>query len=251
MRVIIPGLPAGSAALKHLPFVSNFSSEADHCAEQNLSRHNDSERLKAIMLKILNFKKKGKESKFILLEQQGPASSLPLTPHLQLLKKPGKQADRVLGSTEVRMRRKLLFFPSNCRKSKFLRKSEVLAQQHQWQALLKRRKGCGHREAGLSPVEATARQHSAQTHCPQLSWGLLSGKLTRTYMYGRSYGNEILGVWYRNRNRIPWPTVWLSFFCLSVKLNYDLGVHCFSFRTTGTNKSNSGFFQSQRPRSKL
>lgn len=95
MRVIILGLQTGSAALKHFQFVSNFSFEANHCAEQNLSRHNDSERLRAIMLKILNFQKKGKESKFILLEQQGPASSLPLTSHLHLLNKPGKQADRV------------------------------------------------------------------------------------------------------------------------------------------------------------
>lgn len=69
----------GSAALKQLQFVSNFSFEANHYAEQNLSRHNDSQRLIAIMLKILNFKKKGKESKCILLEQQGPASRLPLT----------------------------------------------------------------------------------------------------------------------------------------------------------------------------
>lgn len=95
MRVIIPGLQTGSAALKHLQFVSNFSFEANHCAEQNLSRHNDSERLVAIMLKILNFKKKGKESKFLLLEQQGPASSLPLTSHLHLLNKPGKEVDSV------------------------------------------------------------------------------------------------------------------------------------------------------------
>jgi hypothetical protein len=50
------------------------------------------------MLKILNFKKKGKESKFILSEQQGPASSLPLTSHLQLLKEPGKRLTECSGA---------------------------------------------------------------------------------------------------------------------------------------------------------
>lgn len=96
MTVIILGLQTGSAALKHLQFVSNFSFQANHCAEQNLSTHIYFERLTAIMLKILNFKKKGKESKFILLDQQGPASSLPLTFHLHLLKNSGKQVDEVL-----------------------------------------------------------------------------------------------------------------------------------------------------------
>lgn len=38
MTVIIPGLQTSSAALKHLQFVFNFSSQANHCAEQNLSR---------------------------------------------------------------------------------------------------------------------------------------------------------------------------------------------------------------------
>lgn len=96
MTVIIPGLQMGSAARKHLQFVSNFSFQANYCAEQNLSRHIYSERLAAIMPEILNFTKKGKESKFILLEQQGPASSLPLTSCLHLLKNSGKQVDRVL-----------------------------------------------------------------------------------------------------------------------------------------------------------
>lgn len=95
MTVIIPGPQTGSAALRHLQFVSNFSSQANHCAEQNLSQHIHSERLRAIMIKILNFQKKGKESKFILWEQQGPASSLPLTSFLCLLKSSGKQANSV------------------------------------------------------------------------------------------------------------------------------------------------------------
>lgn len=112
MTVIIPGLQTGSAALKHLQFVSNFSSQANHCAEQNLSWHIHSERLTAIMIKILNFKKKEKESKFILSEQQGPASSLPLTSLLRLLKNSGKQADGVLEMVlRVRtLKRKLPFF---------------------------------------------------------------------------------------------------------------------------------------------
>lgn len=58
--------------------------------------HIRSERLTAIMVKILNFKKKGKESKLILSEQRGPASSLPLTSLLHLLKNSSKQADSVL-----------------------------------------------------------------------------------------------------------------------------------------------------------
>lgn len=96
MTVIIPGLQSGAAALKHLQFVPNFSSSANHCAEQNLSctfTLKDSERL---WLRFLTLRKKGKESKFILSEQQGPASSLPLTSFLHLLKNSGKQADSVL-----------------------------------------------------------------------------------------------------------------------------------------------------------
>lgn len=109
MTVITPGLQTGSAALTHLPFVSNFSSQANHCAEQNLYR---TFTLKdwAIMIKILNFKKKGKESKFILSEQQGPASSLPLTSFLHLLKNSGKQADCLRNGTESQnIKRKLPF----------------------------------------------------------------------------------------------------------------------------------------------
>lgn len=93
MTVIIPGLQTGSAALKHLQFVSNFSSQANHCAEQNLSQHIHSQRLTAIIIRILNFKKKGKESKFILSEQRGPPSNLPLTSLLHFLKNFGKQAE--------------------------------------------------------------------------------------------------------------------------------------------------------------
>lgn len=227
MRVIIPGPQTGSAALKHLQFVSNFSPEANHCEEQNLSRHKDSESLIAIMLKILNFKKKGKESKFILLEQQGPASSPPLTSHLQLLKKPCKQVDRVLRSTEERMRRKLPFFPSNCRKSKFLRKSEVLAQQHHWQELLEKQLGLWASEVRLSPVATTA-ESTALRHTAPIKPGSVSGKLTRTHICGRSYLNE---------RPLPGSLVTVSvgtgplgpqlrcFLCLSVKLNYDHGMN--------------------------
>lgn len=254
MRVIIPGPQTGSAALKHLQFVSNFSPEANHCAEQNLCRHKDSESLIAIMLKILNFKKKGKESKFILLEQQGPAASPPLTSHLQLLKKPCKQVDRVLRSTEERMRRKLPFFLSNCRKSKFLRKSEVLAQQHHWRALLKSSQGRGHQRSGFHLQQPQQRALCSDT-LPPIKPGLLSGKLTRTHICGRSY---------LNGRPLPGSLVTVNvgtgslgpqlhcLLCLSVKLNYDLGIHCFSFRTTGTNNSKSGFFfQSQGTKVKV
>lgn len=58
MTVIIPGLQTGSAALKHLQFVSNFGSRANHCVEQNLSRHIHSERLRAIMIRFLTLRKK-------------------------------------------------------------------------------------------------------------------------------------------------------------------------------------------------
>lgn len=163
-------LQTGPAALKHVQFVSNFSFQADHCAEQNLSRHNDSERLIAIMLKILNFKKNGKESKFILLEQQGPASSLPLTSHLHLLKKPGKQVDRVLESYwDYECEKKIAFlFLSNCRKSKFLRKSEVLAHNitggHYW------RKGCEHQEYRL-PLQKPRPESTVVRHTPPINPG--------------------------------------------------------------------------------
>lgn len=95
VTVIMPGLQTHSAALKHLQSVSNFSPQANCCAEQNLSWHIHSEKLTAIMIRILHFKKKGKESKFILSEQQGPVSSLPLTSLLHLSKNCGKQAGRI------------------------------------------------------------------------------------------------------------------------------------------------------------
>lgn len=88
MTVIIPGLQTGSAALKHLQFVSNFSSQANYCAEQNLSWHIHSERLTAIMIRILNFKKKRKGIKIYSLRAAGssfkPATNIPLTPFKEL-----------------------------------------------------------------------------------------------------------------------------------------------------------------------
>lgn len=80
--VVIPGLQTGSAALKHLQSVSNFSSQANCCAEQNLSWHIHSENLTATMIRILNFKKKG--IKIYSLRAAGSsfksATDIPLTP---------------------------------------------------------------------------------------------------------------------------------------------------------------------------
>lgn len=181
MRVIIPGLQTGSAALKHLQFVSNFSFEANHCAEQNLSRHNDSERLVAIMLKILNFKKKGKESKFLLLEQQGPASSLPLTSHLHLLNKPGKEVDSVperYWEEECERKSAFLFLNCNCSKSKCLRKSEVSAQHH-WRAPTTEggRKGYEPRDAD-SHLQKPQPESTVDRHISPAN----PGKLPRTHI---------------------------------------------------------------------
>lgn len=127
MTVTTPGLHTGAAALKHLQSVSNSSSRADCCAEQNLSWHIHSEKRTAITIRILNFKKTGKKSKFILSEQQGPVSSQPLTSLLHLSKNSGKQVGRNVrnGTENQNMKRKLPFLSRVIAE----RKSEVLTQQ--------------------------------------------------------------------------------------------------------------------------